>query len=324
VISYFFTTGHPIERRRSKFKYIFGTDGPNECSRCKLKEIFITDGPIARRCRKFKCIFGTDGPNECPRCKLKEIFTTDGPIARRCRKFKYVFATEGSTECPRCKFKYIFTTDGPIEHRCRNFKYSFTTDDRIEPSCRKLKYIFTIDDPTQPSSSKQPPIYNPAGPRIRVLPIPPLLQPFDVAVASPLEVAYHKLFAHERRELEKQFEGRPILIHRIRYAMCRPFIGAYPQAITMQKAQAGFMKAGIVPCNPEEPKQSGYCPDTTEQTRLYRIQLKSGLANNRLLTSDEEIERLRRPEAHPPDANWWFGAGKEQAAERTPDNDRSM
>jgi hypothetical protein len=68
----------------------------------------------------------------------------------------------------------------------------------------------------------------------------------------------------------------------------------------MQKAEAGFMKAGIVPCNPEEPKQSGYCPDTTAQTCLYQSQLKPGLANNRLLTSDEEIQRLRRPGAQPP------------------------
>jgi hypothetical protein len=65
----------------------------------------------------------------------------------------------------------------------------------------------------------------------------------------------------------------------------------------MQNAQAGFMKAGIVPCNPEGPKQSGYCSDTTAETRLYRSQLKPGLVNNRLLTSDEEIQRLRRPDA---------------------------
>jgi hypothetical protein len=81
--------------------------------------------------------------------------------------------------------------------------------------------------------------------------------------------------------------------------MCRAFVGAYPQAITIQNAQAGFMKAGIVPCNPDELKQSESCPDTTAETRLHRSQLKPGLANNRLLTSDEEIQRLRRPEAQP-------------------------
>jgi hypothetical protein len=120
-----------------------------------------------------------------------------------------------------------------------------------------------------------------------------LLQPFDIAVASPLKSAYHHLFAHERAQLEEQWQGRNIPIHYIRYAMCRAFLGAYAQAVTLQNAEAGFMSAGMVPFNPEKPKESEFCPDATAETRLYRSQLKAGLANNRLLTSDEDFRVLR-------------------------------
>jgi hypothetical protein len=123
-----------------------------------------------------------------------------------------------------------------------------------------------------------------------------LLQPFDVAIASPLKTAYQKIIAQERTALEEQFKDRPVPIHHVRDGMCRAFIAAYQQAITPQNAQAGFRKAGLFPLNPDKPKESQYCPDETDETRLYRSQLRPGLANNRLLTSEDELIAITRAE----------------------------
>jgi hypothetical protein len=122
-----------------------------------------------------------------------------------------------------------------------------------------------------------------------------LLQPFDVAVAAPLKAAYQANFERERSILEQDSRwSEKIPIHRIRYAMCRAFIGAFMQAATLQNIEAGFREAGIVPCDPARPLESDYCPDATDESRLYRSRMNPGLANNRLLTSTEEIMALRR------------------------------
>jgi hypothetical protein len=124
-----------------------------------------------------------------------------------------------------------------------------------------------------------------------------LLQPCDVAVAAPLKAAYQANFERERLILERDERwSYKIPIHRLRHAMCRAFIGGFMQAATVQNIEAGFREAGIVPYNPEIAKQSDYCPDATEESRVYRSRINPGLANNRLLTATEEIMALRRAE----------------------------
>jgi hypothetical protein len=85
-----------------------------------------------------------------------------------------------------------------------------------------------------------------------------LVQPFDVAVASPLKTEFKKEIdkcIHEKLETDPEKREKSM---KLREKLVRSFIDALRRSATPSNIKAGFSATGICPCDPNVPLSSQF------------------------------------------------------------------
>jgi hypothetical protein len=113
-----------------------------------------------------------------------------------------------------------------------------------------------------------------------------VLQPFDVAIASPLKVYFKKRLMGSLHLLRDADPNKREKTDLLRYIMCESFLDAYREATTRTNCAAGFRAAGIVPFAPDLPLSSQYMMDTRSDQIAGR---RAGQINGMLLTGEEGL-----------------------------------
>ena len=136
-----------------------------------------------------------------------------------------------------------------------------------------------------------------AANNIDLLVLPPhtshCLQPFDVAVASPLKTAFKKHINSSMKRAREMVPGKQdspekLTSEQLRYTLLSSFLTSLSQAATLNNCRAAFSATGIYPFNPGEPLSSHFAMSPLP-AEVVNLRAKSNAGKAALLSSPAEM-----------------------------------
>jgi hypothetical protein len=130
---------------------------------------------------------------------------------------------------------------------------------------------------------------------IDVLILPPhtshLIQPFDVAVASPLKIEFKKILDQKLHTINEADPAKREKSSLLRKLLVTAFIDALQKSATVSNIKAGFKSAGMSPWDPSRPLESEFAAAPPDPA-IYILTPSECDVGCKVLTSSEGLEFL--------------------------------